>query len=784
MSAMEDGSSNDESFRRRAVQALGRVKQPDSSGPAITLPDLSKAQDSNDSTVEELEYEMGDQPTVIMPDGKRRSMTPEERSEITRVEAMRLARQDSGLPDEDIPPAPGMPRFRLRQLDQWGQPNRQQEPQIPQRLTPTTRAAASPDTTPTPTGADFTPVNEIANSPDKLAQFKAKSYSDIKGLLEAGLITPERADSWRAKVDAASHPDTIASVKDFLLPRREEAAKAAAKERKTPLSDEQITAEKERLKTLLAGKPPQEAAKLIRAVEDSKAKTARGFLMLEKKILGPAQDLGGPPESGDNREERPRLDGWGRQIVAGAWTGRNTGQGTEHYWEHEDYPGRRFSQAEYDQLTRPRPPAGDPPNEPPDRPEGSQRRRRDGLDLGRIIGNAPERGSYAIDKRRYVGIKIKDIRTEILTNERDAQLFGEMLKKLGHPDPTGAIERYRKGNPKPEDTEFMTYAAHEFSRGLTFGEEAGAMMKPKDVDLIGLLANRDQSFLDLKTHEGKFAPEIIKSLILHMAMRDPDGVADLRTTLKAMQKDRETHRYTRAEEKIVAQSKRLKLDRKDWGVVINYSNPVERMASKRQLAEHIRKNANAFRRAIDWIERYKPEKGRTGSKITMLGSSRYAALSAIKEAERGIMPAQRSIVRPTSWVMSRIDEHLADVVRYLGPTIENPEMRSLIAQETLSNKNAKLDIERGPRTFEQLQSLNKEERFSETSIENHIRQRIQETPDWGSSSTSEDVRSEKLNDWKAEEKRKVSGGGFFAWLFSIDFDRKWNKAAPKARTPR
>ena len=78
------------------------------------------------------------------------------------------------------------------------------------------------------------------------------------------------------------------------------------------------------------------------------------------------------------------------------------------------------------------------------------------------------------------------------------------------------------------------------------------------------------------------------------------------------------------------------------------------------------------------------------------------------DAERRIMPAQRLATSPTSWVMSRIDKNLADIVRYLGPAIGDEKMRSLVAQETLSNQNLKLETERGPRTFEQVQSLGRE----------------------------------------------------------------------------
>ncbi|OGG48569.1 hypothetical protein A2704_00505 [Candidatus Kaiserbacteria bacterium RIFCSPHIGHO2_01_FULL_54_36b] len=109
--------------RRRA--ALGRLEEKRQSERAtpdtgVQEPVSDVTPDATD-TLGDLEYEMGTQPTVIMPDGSSRAMTPEERREITRVEAIKLARRDLGLPDEDIPPAPGMPRFKLRQLNHQGQ---------------------------------------------------------------------------------------------------------------------------------------------------------------------------------------------------------------------------------------------------------------------------------------------------------------------------------------------------------------------------------------------------------------------------------------------------------------------------------------------------------------------------------------------------------------------------------------------------------------------------------------------------------------------------------------
>ena len=347
---------------------------------------------------------------------------------------------------------------------------------------------------------------------------------------------------------------------------------------------------------------------------------------------------------------------------------------------------------------------------------GGEPPRGRGLNAAGVMANPPEQGDYTIDKRRYVKLKIKDIRTEILPNKRYAQLFGEMARALGNPDADNIIQRYKDNNPKPEDMTFLTYAAHEFSRAIKYGEEAGAMMTPKDADLIDLLARREdgQSFLDLKTHEGPHAPAVVKGAILHIAMFNPNGVEWLHAALAQMQKDRDTRRYKRVDERTNAQSEHLGLSRRDRDTMINYSTKRERRASERQLTEHLHEKAEKFRRAMDWAERFTPG-------LQLPGSSRHAAINAILDAERRMMPKDPSPLSPISWVMRRIDENLEDIIAFLKPTIGNPEVLSLISKEVLENKDAKLSIERGPQTFAEAQELARG-KYSENSIEERARQ--------------------------------------------------------------
>ncbi|RJQ35495.1 hypothetical protein C4556_00130 [Candidatus Parcubacteria bacterium] len=389
---------------------------------------------------------------------------------------------------------------------------------------------------------------------------------------------------------------------------------------------------------------------------------------------------------------------------------------------------------------------------------------RDGrLDAGRIMSGGPRPGAYEIRDRRYAGIPIKPIR-DILADSRDSQLFGEALRAINSKDADGALERYINGAPTKEDMDFMTYAAHEYSLRLRFAEDINKRMTPQEVEL---LARRNKDFLNLLTHEGDRATEMVHQAILHQAMEKPDDIMKMWGAMADMEKDRGTLRYKRADEDIKAISDRLGLSRKDLTVMVNVSNANERQASKDQLTAYIHERAGTFRRAIDRAERI--------TKIPFVGSSRNAALMAMREMESA-MPTRLDVRDPRSWVMNRIDGTLQDIAEFLQPTISNPEMRTRIAREVLSNKNQKASGEGGPHSYEEAQKLSKE-RFSPKSVEERVRARMRER-DWPQNDIAAQDRI--LGGMAETERKEHAGTGFWAWVFEILLGQNWNKGASAA----
>lgn len=458
------------------------------------------------------------------------------------------------------------------------------------------------------------------------------------------------------------------------------------------------------------------------------------------------------------------------QLVSGAYTGIDDGEGLEHYFTHPEFPGRRINKTEFEQMIgeevgdRPiegiagQPPA--PPEAPPGAPPGGP------IDPSRIFGDAPVgpggtgQPGFEIDPRRYEGLTVKNIR-EVLANERDSQYFGEVLRAI-NPD-TGAdvLGRYMNGTQTPKDMDFMTYVAHEYALRLKLGEDTMAFMAPEEIEL---LSRRNKDFLNILTHEGpERASELVKASVMHIAMKDPDSVEDMRDTMEALKKDRETYRFRQSEGKIDALCSKYNIAKKDFGAVFDLGSREGRQESKDHLTERIHKRAGAFRRAIDWASSYAG---------TLPGSSRHAAIRAMMKAEKALPEAG-----PTSWVLRRVDESLESIAQFLGSEIRDPEMRSLVAQEVLRNENVRAASESGPRTFAQAQELIKN-RHSEASLKQRIEQRIQADPNWATRSQFE--QNGMMRNWRREEAREQSGGGFWSWFFDVLFGQNFNKAASAA----
>lgn len=394
----------------------------------------------------------------------------------------------------------------------------------------------------------------------------------------------------------------------------------------------------------------------------------------------------------------------------------------------------------------------------------------DPVDPYLIFGDRPDaverkgRDWRVVDPRRYVGIEIKSTR-EILTNKRDAQLFGEILKAINPEASESVLARYGAGDPTPEDMNFITFATKEYSLSLKLAEEASNMVTSQDVEL---LARRDKNLDNLLTHEGKHATEMVKSAIFHMAMKDPDAVKDMSDAFKSLKKDRESFRFGRVESKIEALCERAGIDRKDYGAVFNMNSKEGRKATKADLERRFHERAGKFRRALDWANKFR------GESVPTLGSSRHAAIRAMFKTRT--IPNSNTILSPTAGLLKRVDKNLADIAEALGSTIGDKETRDLIVRETLSNQNLSLLSEGGPKTFEEVQNLNKKQ-FSEKSIETRIKERVTADRDWKSRTLSE--QNDRLREWKNEERGEHAGGGFWAWLFNIIFGRNFDRAASK-----
>jgi len=415
----------------------------------------------------------------------------------------------------------------------------------------------------------------------------------------------------------------------------------------------------------------------------------------------------------------------------------------------------------------PEPPA--PPEAPrsAERPEG-----RGHLDLGRIVGDRPtrERGPdwRELDERRYAGLTIKPIR-ELLANERDAQLFSEVLRAVDEDFATGVLERYSTGEPTKKDMDFMTYGAHEYALRLKFAEEASGMVNKQEVEL---LARRNKDMLNLITHEGEErGAEMAKNAIFHMAMKDPVAVEEMRDNLKQLSRDRESSRYKQAESRIDALCRKVGIQRKDYGGMFDLNSRAGRRETEEDLTKRFHDSAGKFRRAIDWLQSNPAVNTRLT--IPLPGSSRFAATQAMSTAD--MISNDATYHMSLSNALHRIDESLENIATHLGPTMSDPKMRVLVARETISNENQTPAIERGPRAFEQTQSLSRD-RYSPASIETRIRERMGR-PDWPRESARQDSL---LRDMVRNEKKEQEGGGFFAWLIQILIGQNYKKAASNA----
>jgi hypothetical protein len=384
-----------------------------------------------------------------------------------------------------------------------------------------------------------------------------------------------------------------------------------------------------------------------------------------------------------------------------------------------------------------------------------------------LVYGSGERGhmrpsNWDIDPEKYIGVSPKRI-PQILANPRDQQFFGEILRAIA-PDKGDVLLRYKNGNATADDMDFMTYGAYEYSKWMHEGEKVASEMTAEDVELMGR-RNVDMRNLISHSSEGREL-EVMKDLVLHTAMRDGERFGELADAFKELRRARDTYRFRHAEERINAQSERLGIKRKDYGVMFNLKNPTQRKRTEARLAAHIHEEAGGFRRAIDWVGDI--------TRTTIPGSSRYKAILETMEASR-ITPNRRSITSPTSWVQDTIKTRLDDITEYLGATVADPEIRRAVTLEALSNEKRALESTTGPKTYAEVQRKATTE-FTQPALQETIRARIASVPNF--SERPSDEQDSILSDIRSSEQEKQGKGrGFFAWLASIFFSSEFNKAA-------
>ncbi|RJR13126.1 hypothetical protein C4585_02600 [Candidatus Parcubacteria bacterium] len=606
MASMEEGSFNNQNLRRDATDLHphddGTWRHPDDH-PRPPEPHENQPGNANNSgettPTDEYEYEMGDQQTVIMPDGSRRPMTPEEKREIARVEAIKLARQDLGLPDEDIPPAPGMPRFKLRQLNQQGQSD----------------TAASPSTSAEgPTRSDSSPSGSVRDDiNERLQEEEARTDQDEP-------YTPEQLA--RAQ----------SNLRDFV--------------RRTGITDrDQLTTLVNRIS---AAATPGDVRTLVHDLQN----------ITNRPGARPADQT--RPGRTRDQEEAERWAGLGNRPP-----GRN-----------EPPPGGR--------------PPTTPPGAPPERPqtpEAPQEPQQPSW-VGNYFLHSRERWE-TFDPGKYADVVPKSI-PEIRGNKKYQQLFGEMLMAI-RPDKAEEIAA-KIANNEPqseEDRRFIEYAQYEFTRQVTRAEKFATTLKKEDIELLA--AHR----ADFREMVNQYGPEAAAKAygdeILHLAMHDKgtfEHAADVFEKLK----DREaTRRAENAEAGVQRICDRLNIPRRNARVLFNPNDP---RRTKRNVTEHIHKQAGTFRRGLDLVERY--------TKIPIIGSSRSEAVWTIlkMEAEN---PENFKLFDVRSWVTRKIRVLRTELAEVLTDTISGEEFRQKMERQAWLGEQTKSAIESGPQSYEEAQ---------------------------------------------------------------------------------
>jgi len=662
---------------------------------------------------------------------------------------------------------------------------------------PPTNPEPDPNNPPVPTDEEIADAEEIANSPEKLAQWKTEELEVVRKLREQGRIDPRRLDDIQTKLNdiEPGKARDVASVRlhlDEIPGARRQLRRKAEKTPTDKLAAEEKRGEKTRLlqrNEELTRRFEKQGTRMVSRIKA--ARTNEDLAALREEIEESLRDNAGTgtQRPRDTDQELPAdLSGLDPKKFKDHTLpiGDPGGFGTpwETFYTHPDAPRnpdgtlKRFSKEEVARLTQP---SGGGVS-------GGSTNERGSVLQDPSIGKEKEFDWRNPDKHRYVGVELKGVR-EIMANERDKNLFGEtFITSLNNPDAKNILLRYNNNTPKEGDMTFLTAAAKEFSLRVKYAQEAAALMKDKDVEL---LARRDPHFENLLGHEGwgkeglARATEIVHASIYYKAMQSPGGAEKLVNSLNQLGSDRNTFRFNRLENGWRNLSERSGIPYRDVEKAFDMGSPENwahsrdtrerRHATKLFLEKRIHEKAGKFRKAIDWLSEMKIGWKETKVRVPSLGSSRALAIRLMAEADR--LNYHRG---PTAWVRERIDENLTYITEYLGPAIRKPEVRSLMAKEALTNQNQKLPGRGGPQTFAETQQLSRD-RYSQGSIEGRIRALTQQA-DWprGNSPVDIDTQNSMLSNMYESEKREQAGEGLFAWLIRMWLGDNWGKAANSA----
>jgi len=380
-----------------------------------------------------------------------------------------------------------------------------------------------------------------------------------------------------------------------------------------------------------------------------------------------------------------------------------------------------------------------------------------------------------------------------------------LLKNIDEQMSSGVLQRLLDGTTTQRDMSFLNVTAKEFAFRQKVVEEINEKV-PQEIEV---LARWNPNLGDLVGVEGlPRATEMVKNMITHMAMRrDPalgDNFANVESMnewFKQLSRDRQTHRAKSEEKRVRALCQKLGISPLDYntvfkkkpGVLYRDQSITDRAATVDQLTRMFHERAGKFRRAMDFLQTSyppsirRPREGRigrfldyiqtsqdAGSGIALPGSSRYAAQRALQTAD--MIEKSYTYHMALSNAVERIDVNLNNIAGYLGTTVDNDELRNLVAREVSSNQNQTLTSESGPGTFAQVQQIARD-RYAQDSIETRIRQRMQQN-DWPQGNTPDVIAAQDsiIRDMRDTERRQHKGWGIMNWFLSIIFGGNWDNA--------